>query len=156
MLAQKGQEVNIRNIGGIYNMKAKEMFKYKNQIYKVIYGDLSASNKLSVLCEDIKNNIYVIYIDINLSEEERRKELHIVLNRQKELRELRCKDFKSVSENIESINFIRKLNNMKEKVESIDNIEENIIENFRKLNASGQVRVLELLEDLITLNKYRA
>lgn len=44
----------------------------------------------------------------------------------------------------------------KEKIELIGNIEEKIVGEFKKLNAIGQVRALELLEDLIGINKYRA
>lgn len=47
-------------------------------------------------------------------------------------------------------------NKCKEKIELIGNIEDKIVGKFKKLNAIGQVRALELLEDLIGINKYRA
>ncbi|EHK2357040.1 hypothetical protein NML04_15355 [Clostridium perfringens] len=47
-------------------------------------------------------------------------------------------------------------NKCKEKIELIGNIEDKIVGEFKKLNAIGQVRALELLEDLIGINKYRA
>lgn len=47
-------------------------------------------------------------------------------------------------------------NKCKKKIGLIGNIEDKIVGEFKKLNAIGQVRALELLEDLITLNKYRA
>ncbi|HHD2971646.1 TPA: hypothetical protein ACOTJ4_002814 [Clostridium perfringens] len=47
-------------------------------------------------------------------------------------------------------------NKCKEKIELIGNIEDKILGEFKKLNAIGQVRALELLEDLIGINKYRA
>lgn len=47
-------------------------------------------------------------------------------------------------------------NKCKEKIELIGNIEDKIVGEFKKLNVIGQVRALELLEDLIGINKYRA
>lgn len=47
-------------------------------------------------------------------------------------------------------------NKCKKKIELIGNIEDKILGEFKKLNAIGQVRALELLEDLIGINKYRA
>ena len=47
-------------------------------------------------------------------------------------------------------------NKCKKKIELIGNIEDKIVGEFKKLNAIGQVRALELLEDLIGINKYRA
>lgn len=47
-------------------------------------------------------------------------------------------------------------NKYKEKIELIGNIEDKILGEFKKLNAIGQVRALELLEGLIGINKYRA
>ena len=47
-------------------------------------------------------------------------------------------------------------NKCKEKIELIGNIDDKIVGEFKKLNAIGQVRALELLEDLIGINKYRA
>lgn len=47
-------------------------------------------------------------------------------------------------------------NDCKKKIDLIDNIEGKIIDRFRELNACGQVRVLEYLEDLIGISKYRA
>lgn len=47
-------------------------------------------------------------------------------------------------------------NKCKEKIELIGNIEDKIVGEFKKLNAIGKVRALELLEDLIGINKYRA
>lgn len=42
------------------------------------------------------------------------------------------------------------------KIKSISDIENIIVEKFRGLNALGQVRALEYLEDLIGISKYRA
>ncbi|EHP46937.1 MAG: hypothetical protein E7D79_15550 [Clostridium perfringens] len=47
-------------------------------------------------------------------------------------------------------------NKCKEKIELIGDIEDKIVGEFKKLNVIGQVRALELLEDLIGINKYRA
>lgn len=47
-------------------------------------------------------------------------------------------------------------NKCKKKIESIGNIEDKIVGEFKKLNAIGQVRALELLDSLIRINKYRA
>lgn len=47
-------------------------------------------------------------------------------------------------------------NECKKKIETIGNIEHRIVEGFKGLNAIGQIRALELLEDLIGINKYRA
>lgn len=47
-------------------------------------------------------------------------------------------------------------NKCKKKIELIGNIEDKIVGEFKKLNAIGQVRALELLEGLIGINKYRA
>ncbi|MGG5460009.1 hypothetical protein [Clostridium sp. B9] len=47
-------------------------------------------------------------------------------------------------------------NECKKIIESIGNIEDKILEGFKKLNAIGQVRALELFEELMEKNKYRA
>lgn len=130
------------------------VFKYKNKYYKIIYGDLNKSNKRSILCKDIKNNIYVVYININLTDIEKRNELHIALKRTKKLRELRFGDYRLVIENINSINLNKTLLDVKEQSANSSNIENNIIDKFRRLNQLGQNRMLEYLNDLLCMNKY--
>lgn len=130
------------------------MFKYNNKVYRVVYSDLSKSNKDTILCKDLKNNIYVIYIDINLSEKERQKALHRAVKWKKSLKEIKFKDYKIIKGNVDDIEFKRSLKSVKKKLEQIENFEDKFIQDIKRLNALGQAKVLEYINDLLGIDKY--
>lgn len=130
------------------------MFKYNNKVYRVVYVDLSKTHKDTILCKDLKNNIYVIYIDINLSEKERQKALHRAVKWEKSLKEIKFKDYKFIKEHVDYIEHERKLKSAKRTLEQIENFEDKIIQSIRRLNALGQARALEYINDLLGINRY--